>query len=133
MFLLLNGSTSFTSCLITTDLLLPLLTDWLLALLFAVFLLKRPPPLDAFLINLCAETISPVASSNMPIGVGPSELIICFNSVTDSTSEPEEEEPDEQEISARFGIICVLLVENIYFCPDSGDLFLCGCSCLSIL
>jgi hypothetical protein len=64
-----------------------------------------------------------VVSSNTPIGVGPSELIICFNSVTDATSEPVEE-PDEQEISARLGIIYVLLVENIYYCPDSGDLFL---------
>lgn len=66
------------------------------------------------------------------MGVGPSELIICFNSVTDSTSEPVEE-ADEQEISARFGIAYVLLVENIYYCPEPGDLFLCGCICLSIL
>lgn len=51
--------------------------------------------------NLCAEMISPVESSKMPIGVGPSELIRCFSSVTEATSEPVDE---LHERSSRFGM-----------------------------
>jgi hypothetical protein len=66
------------------------------------------------LMNLFAETIWPEISSKMPIGVGPSELIICLSSFTEATSELDEQDSEhEPEISARFGISWVLLVENI--------------------